>query len=161
LGIDNGSGWEDSVHMLRWRRRWAVVAPLAILLAGLLATTAVAIRGGSQSHLPRAVLAQTEQAQEPAEPEGEGVHGGPNARFHNAGACPLPSGAKLEGNWTHGDYVTAWAEADETKVRDAAHSPCGKPAHVAQKGANPGKAFGKSKRPRKPATPEPQPPRSS
>jgi hypothetical protein len=145
--------------MQRWSRRWAVVAPLAILLAGLLATAAVAIRGGSQPPRPRAALAQSQQAQEPAEPEGEGVHGGPNARVHGGEACPLPAGASLEGNWTHGDYVTAWSKADETKVREAAHSPCGKPAHAAKgQGANRGNAAGKAKRPQKVPNPEPQPP---
>jgi hypothetical protein len=79
------------------------------------------------------------------------VHGGPNQRFHTSGACPLPAGAKLAGNWTHGDYVTAWADADETKVRDAAHSSCGKPIHVTKRGTgrpeSPGKSAGRSQKP--------------
>jgi hypothetical protein len=136
------------------RRRWAVVSALALLLAGALTTASLAARGGTSAS--RAALAQTQPEEEDA-----GVHGGPNARFHNAGACPLPAGAKVQGNWTHGDYVTAWAEADPTKVRDAAHSACGKPAHVAGKGAKPGKAARKAGRPGKIPTPEPQPPGSS
>jgi hypothetical protein len=137
---------------MRWLRpRWALGGALAMVLA--LATASLAALGGPSGS--RAALAQTQ----PEETEAE-VHGGPNARFHRDGACPLPAGVDLKGNWTHGDYVTAWDKADPTKVRDAAHSSCGKPAHAAQKGANPGKALGKSK-PRKVPSPEPQPPSAS
>jgi hypothetical protein len=63
--------------------------------------------------------------------EDEGVHGGTIERFH--AGCDVPDGAKLSGNWTHGDYVTAWAATgDNAKIQEAAHSRCGKPAHAGQ-----------------------------
>jgi hypothetical protein len=61
--------------------------------------------------------------------ENAGVHGGSVSRFHDD--CALPEGvATLEGNWTHGDYVSAWATAptsDNEAVQAAAHSDCGMP----------------------------------
>lgn len=83
-----------------------------------------------------------------------GVHGGPKPRFHDAGECNLVDGSKLPGNWTHGDYVSAVAKKDPSKVRDAAHSRCGKPTH-AGKGRGPKdkdaqEKDGKEKEPAKP-----------
>jgi hypothetical protein len=63
-----------------------------------------------------------------------GVHGGPKPRFHDARECNLVDVSKLPGNWTHGDYVSAVAKADPSKVRDAAHSRCGKPSHAGKGG---------------------------
>lgn len=63
-------------------------------------------------------------------PEDGGVHGGPKARFHDAGECNLVDVRQLEGNWTHGDYVSAVEKKDPSKVREAAHSRCGKPNHA-------------------------------
>jgi hypothetical protein len=61
--------------------------------------------------------------------ESAGVHGGSVSRFHDD--CALPQGvAALEGNWTHGDYVSTWATAptsDAEGVKAAAHSTCGMP----------------------------------
>jgi hypothetical protein len=64
-----------------------------------------------------------------------GVHGGPKPRFHDARECNLTDVSKLPGNWTHGDYVSAVAKQDPSKVRDAAHSRCGKPSHAGRGGA--------------------------
>jgi hypothetical protein len=69
-------------------------------------------------------------AAQTAKPEGAGVHGGPKARFHDARECNLVDVRQLEGNWTHGDYVSAVEKKDPSKVREAAHSRCGKPNHA-------------------------------
>jgi hypothetical protein len=61
-------------------------------------------------------------------PSGSSHHGGPIQRFHDAGSCQLPNGVSLPGNWTHGDYVSAWAASgNPAAVQAAAHSSCGKP----------------------------------
>jgi hypothetical protein len=54
-------------------------------------------------------------------------------RFHEG--CAFPDLVVVpEGNWTHGDYVSAWARTgDHEAVRDAAHSPCGKPMKAVEK----------------------------
>src|SRR5918996_420981 len=69
-------------------------------------------------------VAQTTQ------PDDAGVHGGPKPRYHDARECNLVDVSKLPGNWTHGDYVSAVEKQDPSKVREAAHSRCGKPAHA-------------------------------
>jgi hypothetical protein len=146
------------------RSRWISIAVLALVGATL--GTASLASSGSKPHGMRGVVtgAVHQQPGGEAGQESEGVHGGSIARFHG-GSCQVPAGSDLQGNWTHGDYVTAWEKADETKVREAAHSPCGKPAHVAGRkpGQGPGKAAaaGKAERPRKVPAPEPQPPRST
>ena len=65
----------------------------------------------------------------------DGVHGGPKPRFHDAGECNLVNVGSLPGNWTHGDYVSAVAKSDPSKVREAAKSRCGKPTHAGKGGA--------------------------
>lgn len=91
-----------------WRRATSHIPPLAIgVIAGLL------VGGGAF-----AVAATT------------GTHGGPKPRFHDAGECNLVDVSKLPGNWTHGDYVSAVEKKDPSKVQEAAHSRCGKPAHA-------------------------------
>ena len=59
-----------------------------------------------------------------------GTHGGSVERTHEG--CQLPEGADaLNGNWTHGDYVSAWsASGDAAAHQTAAHSACGKPTHA-------------------------------
>lgn len=59
-----------------------------------------------------------------------GPHGGPKPRFHDSRECNLVNVGSLPGNWTHGDYVSAVAKTDPSKVRDAAQSRCGKPSHA-------------------------------
>jgi hypothetical protein len=67
-----------------------------------------------------------------------GVHGGPIERFHTAGSCDLTAVSSLPGNWTHGDYVSAVAaNGSDTKIREAAHSDCGKPMVAAGHGGGP------------------------
>ena len=92
--------------------------------------------------------------------EGEGVHGGPKPRFHDAKVCDLVDVSKLPGNWTHGDYVSAVEKEDPSKVREAAHSPCGKPNHAGQGkkdkqkgGEEPKQSTPKAKPSAKPSTP--------
>ncbi|HEY3210645.1 MAG TPA: hypothetical protein VGL18_12810 [Actinomycetota bacterium] len=64
---------------------------------------------------------------EPTHGGGRSMHGGSVERFHED--CELPEGVPaLEGNFTHGDYVSAFAKAgDHEALLAAAHSPCGKP----------------------------------
>jgi len=64
---------------------------------------------------------------QPEADDGQGEHGGSIERFHED--CALPEGAEqLEGNWTHGDYVSVWAHSDHSEpVSTAAQSDCGKP----------------------------------
>jgi hypothetical protein len=65
-----------------------------------------------------------------SESPGTEVHGGTVERFHGDGdnPCEPPSGTTLEGNWTHGDYVSAWAKSgDPEKTQEAAKSWCGLP----------------------------------
>jgi hypothetical protein len=60
--------------------------------------------------------------------DGSSHHGGPIQRFHDAGSCQLPNSVSLPGNWTHGDYVGAWAATgNPAAVQAAAPSSCGKP----------------------------------
>src|SRR5687767_14699944 len=66
--------------------------------------------------------------------EDGGVHGGPKPRFHDARVCNLVDVSTLPGNWTHGDYVSAVEKKDPSKVREAAHSRCGKPSHAGRGG---------------------------
>ena len=77
-----------------------------------------------------------------AQTTGGGVHGGPNPRFHDASECNLVDVGTLEGNWTHGDYVSAVEKKDPSKVREAAQSQCGKPVK-AGKGQKNGQKQGK------------------
>ena len=141
---------------------------LVALLTGLLVVVgtgiAFATLQSSERHTDaRAAVGQ--KSDQPSE-EGEGVHGGTIERFH--ANCEVPQGADLTGNWTHGDYVSAWAATgDQDKIQAAAHSRCGKPAHAGQgkpahagqgkpaKEAKPGKRVGP---PSKVSPPEPQPP---
>jgi hypothetical protein len=77
-------------------------------------------------------------------------HGGTVERFHGDGttACALPDGTTLTGNWTHGDYVSAWAATgDRAATRAAAHSPCGKRVKKAHSHGKSGESHGKSGEP--------------
>jgi hypothetical protein len=56
-----------------------------------------------------------------------GIHGGPIDRFHGS-ACSVTDVSGLQGNWTHGDYVSTVAvTGDGAMIVQAAHSDCGKP----------------------------------
>jgi hypothetical protein len=67
-----------------------------------------------------------------------GTLGGPIERFHEAGACDLTDVSVLSGNWTHGSYVAAVAQAgDPSLVPDAARSDCGKPMVAVDHGGPP------------------------
>jgi hypothetical protein len=97
-----------------------------------------------------------------AQTRGDGVHGGPKPRFHDAGECKLVDVSKLPGNWTHGDYVSAVEKRDPSKVREAAHSRCGKPNHAGKGPKDKQKGTGKeqSSKPKpsqKPSTPAKKP----
>jgi hypothetical protein len=118
------------------RKRWSRMGTRKALTL-LVSTGAVLLVIGGAAAAPRSVtrpaaapaarplsLPQSNTASESA-----GVHGGSVSRFHTD--CALPEGvAALEGNWTHGDYVSAWATApksDAEAVKAAAHGACGMP----------------------------------
>lgn len=116
----------------------AVIVLLALLLSLPLAIGAYA-SVGHHSNPSKNVTASFGAAGDQGE---QGEPEGGAARFHGTGeACPLPEGVTaLSGDWTHGDYVSAWAhwaaeqkrqglstESAGASVRAAAQSDCGKP----------------------------------
>lgn len=116
-----------------------IVGVLVIAMAGFAAATIHRSgRDVASTHAnARSALGQkSEKAKEAKEDEADGVHGGTVARFHEG--CSAPSA--LSGNWTHGDYVSAWARTgDAEKIQAAAHSRCGKPSHAAGRSEPPGR----------------------
>jgi hypothetical protein len=117
------------------RRLLAVILVVLLpIIGGTVAYSATSSPGKSGSAPGKQKAGQeqsTEQENEAEEPEGEGIPGGTIDRYHGSD-CRQPDGvAALEGNWTHGMYVSAWATTnDPTKIVEAAHSRCGKPAHA-------------------------------
>ena len=96
----------------------------------LLVVGAAAAAPSSAPNLSGPPTVSTGSESDDAQPEaddGQGEHGGTIERFHDD--CALPEGAEqLEGNWTHGDYVSVWAHSDHSEpVSTAAQSDCGKP----------------------------------
>ena len=130
--------------------RKEVAVKRLLLVVGL--TLLVGLSGAAASVLasspsPSAHPGDESKAQEAdgaegtAEPRHEGVHGGTVTRFQQVDACGLTNTSALEGNWTHGDYVSAVAaNGDHVQIQAAAHSRCGKPM-VAEKGGPPAHAF--------------------
>jgi hypothetical protein len=118
----------DAQNALVTRRRLLLIfiAVLLPLVAGTVAYSASSSPGKSGSSPGKQKAGQQESKE-----QDQGVPGGTVERFHGGG-CDLPDGvAALEGNWTHGMYVEAWATTnDPTKIREAAHSRCGKPAQA-------------------------------
>jgi hypothetical protein len=114
------------------RRRLLVIflAVLVPLIAGTVAYSATSPSPGKSGSAPGKQKAGQESTEKENEAEGQGIPGGSIERFHSD--CDLPDGvAPLEGNWTHGMYVSAWATTnDPTKIVEAAHSRCGKPSHA-------------------------------
>lgn len=140
-------------------RRIAVAIASAVTLAALaggsfiVATQSAAPEGDDK---PTVKAEETEapetEAPEPQGTESPGVHGGTVERFHGDGThpCPMPDGVTLDGNWTHGDYVSAWTDHD--KKHEAAKSWCGKPMSsvakkLAQQAGATAKTHGKSGEP--------------
>jgi hypothetical protein len=78
---------------------------------------------------------ESDPPEEPDQPEGdvEDGHGGSVERFHEG--CAFPGLVAVpDGNWTHGDYVSAWAKAGDHEAHvAAAHSSCGKPMKAVEK----------------------------
>jgi hypothetical protein len=122
------------------RARVVVAAALVGLVVAGLALTASASYLHSRYGLPTRTIssefgippgwyAEAAAAAE-AQAAESGVHGGSVERTHEG--CQLPEGADaLNGNWTHGDYVSAWsASGDAVAHQTAAHSACGKPTHA-------------------------------
>jgi len=98
---------------------------LAVLVSLLLSGVAVASVVASSRRTPNPHASDRSERQHEA--KDTAVHGGPIARFHGSG-CGLTNVSSLQGNWAHGDYVSAVAAtADSTLIVQAAHSDCGKP----------------------------------
>jgi hypothetical protein len=139
---------------------------LILLLSGLVALAlggGIAAAAHSGTHTPSPARGksasapkddQADQADENGQ-DGEGVHGGSVDRVHDN--CPLPDGVSLSGNWTHGDYVSAWAKSDPTTAKDAAQSPCGKPAAASSHGGDHAQGQSGEHRHGPPSTIPPQP----
>lgn len=115
------------------RKLFLAVTSMALALT--LVGGAYALTGESdEEQTPTVEQAETgdseplEEETETSEPEEEetddGVHGGSVARIHEG--CDGVEG--LEGNWTHGDYVSAvGAQSGPEAKKAAAKSDCGKP----------------------------------
>lgn len=118
-------------------RRLAMVIGVSLALAVSGGATAAVFSQSSPS--PKATPKKSAPTEaRPGETEEAGIHGGPIDRFHNGGACNLVDVSKLSGNWTHGDYVSAVAQAgDPSLVPQAAHSDCGKPMVAVNHGSRP------------------------
>ena len=99
----------------------AVVASAFVLLSGVAVASVLA----SSINRPSSSGGPSGRAHE-SDAEA-GIHGGPIDRFHGSG-CSLTNVSGLQGNWTHGDYVSTVAvTGDATMIVEAAHSDCGKP----------------------------------
>ena len=138
-----------------------VIVVLALLLSLPLAIGAYASAGHS-SNEPKKASTSVGAAKGHSEQGEQGEQAGDTGRVHGTGeTCPLPDGvAALSGNWTHGEYVSAWAhwaaeqkqqglstESAGASVRTAAQSDCGKPDTAASAGGQ----NGESPNPRKSA----------
>jgi hypothetical protein len=122
---------------MRVPRRRLFVVILAVLLPLIAVTVAYSATSspGKSGSAPGKQKAGQESTDKEGEAEGQGILGGSIERYHGSD-CDLPDGAAaLEGNWTHGMYVSAWATTnDPTKIVEAAHSRCGKPSHAGLQG---------------------------
>lgn len=112
-----------------------ILAVLVPVIAGTVAYSATSSPGKSGSAPGKQEAGQKEATEKESEAEDQGIPGGSIERYHG-GDCDLPDGvAALEGNWTHGMYVSAWATTnDPVMIVQAAHSRCGKPSHAGLQG---------------------------
>lgn len=121
------------------RRLGWVVGVTAVVLASGVAAGSVLADSNTSPGLVARLTSQRNEA--PAQSE-DGVHGGPNERFHGGAACDLVNTSELPGNWTHGDYVTAVeALGNAALVPEAARSDCGKPMVGVHHGGPPAHAL--------------------
>jgi hypothetical protein len=115
-------------------RRLALVlgVMVAVMLSGAAAASMVA---GSASPNPPGGRSPNEGSVGAGD---AGIHGGPIERFHRGSPCDLTNVSALPGNWTHGDYVAAVADAgDPVLIQRAAQSGCGKPMVAVNWGGGP------------------------
>jgi hypothetical protein len=136
----------------RFAVKRATLIVISLLCAVLLAGGSWASTGSHRNEAPEVGAPETESPEETPEPEPSeapddaGDKGGTVERYHGED-CTLATG--LQGNWTHGDYVSAVAKDDDdaTVVSDAAQSRCGKPLNAGKDGEK------KPERPEKPEHP--------
>lgn len=94
---------------------------VSVLVSGM-AVASVMVGSGKTPHANAGGVSNHHDTTDEA-----GVHGEPIARFHGSG-CSLTNISAFQGNWTHGDYVSAVAvTGDSMLIVEAAHSACGKP----------------------------------
>ena len=125
--------------MARLFVRKLFITVLAMAASLMLVGGAYALTGTSAPDDGTATVESTPEATETPDPtetpdatetEDGGVHGGSVERVHDG--CEGVDG--LEGNWTHGDYVSAVGDEGGSEAKKAAaKSDCGKP----DKAANP------------------------
>lgn len=137
---------------MKWRARFPVGLALlgALMIAGGVSAAASLRLVHDRATV---VLASVEESPEPGddegtvtEPEGDDegtvtdpegddqtTRGGTVERFHEG--CAFPGLVVVpEGNWNHGQYVSAWAKTGDREAhREAAHSDCGKPMNAVEK----------------------------
>jgi len=110
---------------------------VAVLVSVLLSGVAVASLVASATHTPNSYRGGPPNRVGSSD-TAFGIHGGPIDRFHGSG-CSLTNVSAFQGNWTHGDYVSAVAVAtgDSTMIVQAAQSECGKPMVAVNHGGSP------------------------
>jgi len=104
-------------------KRVSLALAVSVLISGVAVASVMARSGQS----PNANAGDRSDHHETADEAG--VHGGPIDRFHGSGSCGQTNVSSVQGNWTHGNYVSALAVAtgDSTMIVQAAQSDCGKP----------------------------------
>lgn len=109
-------------------KSWLIGPIATIALAG--SGFAVASLVGSTQTGPTddTVVAATSASEGAEESPEASDHG--TERFHgDATTCALPEGTTLSGDWSHGQFVSAWAASgDHDRTVAAAQSDCGKPS---------------------------------
>jgi hypothetical protein len=112
-----------------------LVLMLAVSGSILLSGVAVASVMASSRQSPKPTSDDRSDRREAV--EDASVHGGSIARFHGS-RCSLTNVSAFQGNWTHGDYVSAEAATgDSALIVQAAQSDCGKPMVAVNHGVSP------------------------
>ncbi len=106
-----------------------------VMVGAVLGTFLVGSAALASSGLGDATPGTDGQPSTPAAVKQDAVIGRTIERFQRSSACDLIDVGDLQGNWTHGSYVSAVAGlGDPTLVPGAAKSDCGKPVASMQHG---------------------------
>jgi hypothetical protein len=113
------------------------------------AVATIAMAAGASMNKPSPVASPSVEPVVSADPSrdssgrSEDTPGGSIERVHDVTQCGLIDVSTLQGNWTHGDYVSAVAVgSSNADVREAAQSDCGKPTTAVQPSGLPGNTGG-------------------